>query len=162
MTQRRDLQIEHATLMFKNFRGEPDKFNTSGKRTFVVFLDNDVAEQVALAGWNVKRLSPRDDNPEGQAYLSVECQFRYYPPTITVIKGNVVSRLDEETVDMLDWAEMDNVDLVLRPYEWSAAGRTGVKAYLKKMWVTLHESPLDQKYANIIPDHSDVDGMSIM
>lgn len=157
MAIRQDLQIEHATIMFRNFRGEPDKFNATGKRTFVVFLDPDVAEQVALAGWNVKRLAPRDDNPEGQAYLSVECQFKYYPPTITIIKGQTMSRLDEETVGMLDWAEIDNVDLVLRPYEWTMAGKTGIKAYLKKMWVTLHESPLDQKYANWKPDASDMD-----
>ena len=149
---RQDLQIENATIMFRNFRGEPDKFNTQGKRTFVVFIDPADADRIASQGWNVKRLSPRDGDEIGQAYLNVEVQYRFYPPTVMLIVGNTMTKLDEETIGQLDWAEIEKVDLILRPYEWEMAGRTGVKAYLKKMWVTLKVSPLEQKYSHMAND----------
>lgn len=150
-----DLQIENAKIMFRNFKGEPDKFNPNGKRTFAVFLEPDEAAAIEEAGWNVKRLKPREDGDEPQAYLNVEVKFgEYFPPTINVISGRKHSKLDESTVGMLDWAEIETCDLIIRPYEWEMNGRTGIKAYLKKMWVTLVVDKFEEKYANF----ADVDG----
>ena len=144
MNQVQDLQIEGARIMFRNFKGEPDKFNPK-----------EDARAIEEAGWNVKRLNPREDGDEPQAYLNVEVKFgEYFPPTINVISGRKHSRMDADTVGMLDWAEIDSVDLIIRPYVWEMNGRTGIKAYLKKMWVTLVVDKFEEKYANF----ADVEG----
>lgn len=143
-----DLQIENAKIMFRNFKGEPDKFNPTGKRTFAVFLEPDEAKVIEEAGWLVKYLKPREDGDEPQAYLNVEVKFDFFPPTVNVISGKKHSRLNEETLGMLDWAEIDTCDLIIRPYQWEMNGRTGIKAYLKKMWVTLVVDKFEEKYAN--------------
>ena len=127
-----DLQIENAKIMFRNFKGEPDKFNPSGKRTFAVFLEPDEAAAI-----------------EEEIINSFIADIgEYFPPTVNVISGRKHSRMDADTIGMLDWAEIDTVDLIIRPYVWEMNGRTGIKAYLKKMWVTLLVDKFEEKYAN--------------
>ena len=63
-----------------------------------------------------------------------------------------VTYLDEVTVGQLDTAAIKNVDLMIRPREWSAAGKSGVKAYLKTAYITIEEDDLDLKYAALLED----------
>ena len=41
------------------------------------------------------------------------------------------------------------MDLILNPYEWAVNGKTGVKAYLKSIFVTIQEDELERKYADV-------------
>ena len=59
------------------------------------------------------------------------------------------TNLDESTVEMLDWADITNVDLIVRPYEWSVSGKTGIKAYLQSIYVTVEEDELERKYSEL-------------
>lgn len=138
--------LEDVRIAFRNFAGKESKYNAKGRRNFVVFLDPDLAEKLYDDGWNIKTLKPRDDEEEPQAYMQVAVNYEHIPPRIVLISNGQQTILDEESIDILDWAEIDTIDLIIRPYEWDVNGKTGVKAYVKTMYVTLEDDPLSAKY----------------
>lgn len=143
------ITIENARIGFRNFTGKESQFNRAGSRNFCIFLEPELATTLENDGWNVKFLEPRDPDEDKQAYLPVEVKYLNYPPKITIITGGGSQILDEDTVNILDWAEIENVDLIVRPYNWELNGKFGVKAYLKTMYVTIIEDELAQKYRNV-------------
>lgn len=146
-----NIRIEGARIGFRNFSGEEGRFNPKGRRNFCVFLEEDIAKDMKKEGWNVKWLEPREEGDDPQAYLQVKVVFGKIPPKIVLVTGRGKTRLDEDTVNILDWAEIQNVDLIIRPYNWEVNGDTGVSAYIKTMYVTLREDEFESKYYDV-PD----------
>lgn len=145
----KQITFENARIMFRNFAGKESKFNPAGRRNFCLVVPNDIVEQLSEDGWNVKTLSPRDPDDEPIYYIQVAVSFGAYPPKIWLIAGKSKTLLDEEAVSSLDYAEIENVDLIIRPYTWEVNGRGGIKAYLKKMYVTIVQDDLEMKYKDM-------------
>lgn len=143
------ITIEGARLLFKNFEGREDQYNTKGDRNFAVVIPPEMAEVLAKDEWNVKILEARDEGDSPTAYLPVKVSFKVFPPKIVMISSANRMFLNEGNVELLDWAQFKNVDLVVRPYEWKVGPKTGIKAYLKTMYVTLEEDDIERKYANM-------------
>ena len=148
-----NLVIENARIVFRNFSGKEGKYNPPGRRNFCVLLDDDISEPLKKEGWNVRYLNPRDQEESPQAYLQVAVNYDYIPPKIFMVTKKGKTLLGEEEVGMLDWAELDNVDLVIRPYNWEVNGKKGVKAYIKSLYATIVEDEFEDKYYDI-PDSS--------
>lgn len=143
--------IENARIGFRNFSGKEGKFNPPGRRNFCLFLESDLAHKLQNDGWNVRYLQPRDPDDEPQAYIQVAVNFDNIPPKIVLVTKNSKTTLNEEEVNILDWAEIKNVDITVRPYNWEVNGKHGVKAYVKTMYVTIVEDDFANKY-NDVPD----------
>lgn len=149
MPRDNNVVMEGVRIVFRNFAGKEGMYNREGDRNFSVLLDDDVAEKMAKDGWNVKWLKPREEGDAEQAYLQVSVNFKGRPPQITMITSRGRTNLGEDEVEMLDWADISNVDMIVNPYEWAVNGKSGIKAYLDKIFVTIEEDELELKYADI-------------
>lgn len=143
--------LEGRRILFRNFEGLEGRFNAKGNRNFNVVLEPEEAEAMLKDGWNIKYLQPREDGDEPLPRLEVTVKFGKIPPRIILITSKGKTQLDEDMVKILDWAEIENVDMIVRPYEWDVNGKTGVKAYLKSIYVTIREDELEKKYMDV-PD----------
>lgn len=151
-----NISVENARIIFRNFAGKESRYNPKGKRNFCLIIDNDVAENLKDIGWNIKYLNPKDPDEPPQAYLQVAVAFENFPPKIWLVSGGKKTELDEDSVSVLDYAEIENIDIIVRPYTWDLNGRTGIKAYVKNMYVTVAENEFEKKYRNLEEDDEDV------
>lgn len=149
-----NLVIPSAYMFWKNFSGkERGKFNAAGNRNFCVRIDDPAqAQQMANEGWNVRVLPPRDPGDEPCYYISVNVRFDGTPPKIILITSRGKTTIGEDEVNIIDWAEIANADLIIRPYPWkNQAGMSGIKGYLKTAYITIREDEFEAKY-NDLPD----------
>lgn len=162
--------LEGVRIIFRNFSGAEGRFNAKGKRNFNVLIDDETAEAMLKDGWNIKYLMPREEGDEPQARLEVAVHYggSGAPPRVIMITSRGKTYLDESMVPILDWAEIENVDMIIRPYEWEVNGKSGIKAYLKAIYVTIREDALEMKYldvpdsaASALTDDPDLEGTPI-
>lgn len=149
-----NIRLEGAQLIFRNFQGKPGPYNDDGDRNFgVIIPTEELAQKLLDDGWNIRRLRPREDDPEQimVPWLKVKVKYGKYPPIANLINSRGKKRLDEETIEQLDWCRIRNCDLVIRPYNYQArpGHPAGISAYMKAIWVTIEEDEFDMKYADL-------------
>lgn len=146
-----NIKIEGARIIFRNFSGKPDKFNPQGgKRGFNVIIDDmKVADKLAADGWNIKMLNPRDESEEPTPFLPVKVNYGAVSPTIYMITKRNKTLLNEDTIGLLDNADIENVDIIIRPYQYDVRGEQGVAAYVKTMYVVIREDEFADKYGGM-------------
>lgn len=142
------IEIENAKIIWRNFAGKGDTYNREGNRNFnVVIEDESSALMLQDEGWNVRLKEPREGY-DGDPFYHMEVTVSYanIPPNVWLITSSNKTLLDENTIESLDYAEIESIDLVISPYRWEVNGKTGVKAYLKTAYVTIVEDRFSSKY----------------
>lgn len=139
--------VEDAFIKFRNFSGEVGPYNKAGDRNFTITLDPDVAEVMLKDGWNVKYLASREEGEPSTPIIQIAVNFKNRPPRVTMITSTARTSLNEETVGVLDWADIATCDLIARAYDWTVGEKSGTKAYLQTMFITINEDALERKYA---------------
>ena len=141
--------MEDARIIFRNFAGKEGQYNREGDRNFCVLLEPELAEVLERDGWNVKTLRAREEEDEPTPYLAVTVGYKGRPPKIYLINSRGRTAIDEDMVEMLDWVDIKQADLIIRPYEWTVSGNSGIKAYLASLYITIIEDELELKYADL-------------
>lgn len=141
------LIMENAKIRFRNFAGRPDEYTREGDRSFALVIeDEDLANKMREDGWNVKMRLPKEEGAEPWYYLKVKVNFNGVPPKVVEVTSRNRVALNEDTVGILDTAELKRVDVEVSPYHWEIGGRSGITAYLKTMYATIEEDPFAAKY----------------
>lgn len=142
----RTFMIEDAQIIFRNFSGREGPYNRSGVRNFAVKLSPEDAAGLSADGWNVKVLQPKEEGDEEQPFIKITVSYKRKPPRIVLLTEKARTNLDEGTLEVLDWADIEHVDLIARAYEWDFNGKQGRSAYLKSLFVKIKEDALERKY----------------
>lgn len=141
------LQIDDARIIFRNFAGVGSKFNREGDRNFAVIIDDqETADALVNAGWNVRIKPPRDEDDAPFMYLPIKVKFNDLGPIVYLKTGDVMNKLDEESVACLDNVDILGVDLDVRPYDWEVNGKTGRTAYLQSICVIQEVDRFAERY----------------
>lgn len=149
MERNNKLAIDNARIIFKNFTGKDDKFGREGDRSFSIVIEDDaLAEQLANDGWNVKPLTPRDPDEKINHFIKVKISFKVRPPKIWLLTNHKRTLLDEDTIATLQYARIENADVVVSPWRWEVNGKTGIAAYLETLYVKIEDDPFADKYAD--------------
>lgn len=147
------LTLEDRRIIFRNLSGKEGKYNAEGVRNFAVVLTEEEGKLMENDGWNVKWGKPREDEEPLPPYLKVNVKYggKGAPPRIVLITSRGKTALGEQEVQLIDWADIIKVDMIIRPWHYEIGGREGISAYLKAFYVTIREDELELKYAGV-PD----------
>lgn len=141
-----DITIENARMHYHDFAGR--KYG-NGARSIGITLTKSQADELAADGWKIKVLEATEDFPEEKYYINIKIKYGtdrnnvYRHPDIYMVAGDSMTLLTEENVGMLDQVEIENIDLTFGPNIFE----NQITAYLKKMYITIKQDVLAQKYA---------------
>ena len=141
-------KLEHVTIGFgnwRNFSGEKTDRNKTGKRVFNIFLPRDLAEELKAIGWYVKSHEPYREDGDTSYTLEIEVSYdtkggQFPKPIVKMISyDGVETLLNEDTIGMLDSADIEDATVEFRPHNWTVNDKWGCKAYLHELKVYLKE-----------------------
>lgn len=141
--------LEDVRILFRNFRGEGSLYNREGDRNFAILLDDPaIRETLEEGGWKITQLKPRNDEEVPNSILKVTVNIKTgRPAKVYLLTSRGRNALDEKTMSAADYAEIEGVDVTLRPFDWNINGISGRSAYLQTAFIKIVEDPLELKYA---------------
>ena len=145
----KSITIENFRMIYRNFAGKQGKYNKEGQRNFCAVITEEEAVDFAAIGFNIKRTKPRGDDLEGAPYIKVNVNFNSNPPPrVVVVSQRGKQDLTVDSVNVLDWAEIQSTDMTINPY-FHPDNDGRCTAYLSRLYVQVIEDELEVKYAEI-------------
>lgn len=155
--ERNIVEINDAKIIFRNFEGRADKFNHAGNRNFAVVIPNrELADKLINdtnehdVGWNVKIREAGDDYEDDFMYLPVKVRFNNRGPAVYLENAATGRRtkLNEDTIALLDNVDILSVDLDIRPYDDVVNGKPFRAAYLQAILVRQNVDRFASRFAD--------------
>ena len=146
----RDAQL--APYKFRNFEGRETEYNRKGDRNFVIFLEKGLAQQLEAEGAPVSWKADRYNDGEMRAQMKIHVKYHdrkgnpMIPPKVVLVTRKRQTQLTEETIGMLDSADIEKCDLILTQYANGATMGPENSVALKTMYVTLSEDEFADEY----------------
>lgn len=150
------LSLRGVRLRSRNFRGEVKDFNERGNRNVLVVLGKDNARDLGFDNltdmynvlkadnWNIKRFNVTEDNDDPDCFIPANAVYFEKEKSMIFMKtargkGRL---LTEDSVAILDGAEIENVDVILNKHYYNSHGREGYNTRIKSMEVTIIEDDI--------------------
>lgn len=152
------ISVENALITSRNFGGDKEqgRYAKPGRRSFTLIIeDPGMAEYLLSNGANLGYREPSKEGESPRWYLKILLNYANgRAPRIYIYEDDRETLITEDTVSILDSADIVNVDLVFRMYQprdpsrqWTTKdGRIGASAYLDVMYVTIDVDPFASKY----------------
>lgn len=140
---------------FRNFDGAPKPWTPRGQKgpiQFAIALTEDRVDELASEGVEVLYTKPWPDAPadwEPTPFVNIHMRFDNFPPKVWMVTETRKVELTEETLGLLNYAEIVSADLKFNISHYKAPTGEGVKLYAQTLYVVIDEDPLDAKYAHI-------------
>lgn len=142
------LEIEEARIIYRNFSGVKGQYNREGDRDFHILIPTqEICDQLIEDGWNVKIKEPRDGYDDPLMTMKVKVKFNGRGPAAYISSGKSHTKLNEDTISMLDDIDIASVSMDIKPYDWTVNGQTGRTAYLHAINVIQNVDRFGAKYA---------------
>lgn len=150
--------LVNQRIGFKNFKGEKDMYNEKGKRSFVVFLDEETANRMVQDGLPVKWPKPKEgidqDEDNRQPYLPITItpDDRIPNPSVRlyIVDGDNETQIDNENIAMIDDVDIDFADITFSVYFWEFGKepnkREGITPYLSALKIYLRSADFTPNY----------------
>lgn len=79
-------------------------------------------------------------------WLTVDANFGKYPPECFLVSGRNKIPMGPDEVHKFDSARILNADVEISPSRWEVNGKSGIKAYLNRIFIEVVPNRLDEKY----------------
>lgn len=156
MAARKLLKIYDLTeddIFMINFAGRVSDNNPQGHKQFCIILkDEELAAKLKEDGWNIFYTKESEKYGPSKPALPVEIRYHYEedkkslnPKVYKCTKKNK-TLLTEDLIPDLEADEIINIDLWISPSYWTVRDKSGIKAYVDTMWVTIEEDERVARY----------------
>ena len=151
-----DINITEGKIAYSNFSGSPTQYNPEGGARSVTYVIPDgIADGLIKEGWKIRK----QEFDDGTSRYLLDASFLFRTrngqprdPKIYIVRDNRLIHVTEDTADALDRADIVSVDAVIAASHWEYAGRSGIKAYVNSMYLTIKENPIDEKYRKMMEE----------
>lgn len=145
-----NIVLSDTRIFFRNFRGEIDKFNKTGARSFCCEVPVDLAKELSRDGINIKFSKDTTGMPDpDRPYIKVKVRYDIKPPSIFMIVGKKMTLLTEDALGVLDNADIERADLIVEPVYYDVNGNTGYSTYIKKAYITIQQDEFADRYSDM-------------
>lgn len=140
----------------RNFGGEEKKdrvtghtVNSPGYRNFLLFVSEDIAEELKDKGCEVKYTKVQGPNDVPMPYVSITVSYFLKPVEACMISNGVPTQLDENHIHLLNSVDIKNmcIELETGKEKIHNNGVRYIPLFAQKIWVEIVPDYFAEKYS---------------